>query len=213
MHKIQQKILNLMDEKELSDLSLREIADLIGEDGSPQKIKHHIMQLEKKRKVILNRKGKPIRKIKGGKIKNNIISLPIAGSANCGPATILAEQNIEDYLRISKKLLKTNKKEDLFVIKAEGNSLNDAKIKGGPISEGDYVVIDGNYHNPKDGDYVLSIIDNMANLKRFKEDKKNNQIILESDSTEDIPPIYIHPDDDYIINGKIVQVIKNPKNN
>ncbi len=63
----------------------------------------------------------------------------------------------------------------------------------------------------RNGDIVLSIIDGMANIKRFFLDKANNQVVLVSDSTKEFPPIYIHEDDDFMINGKVVQVIKKPK--
>lgn len=212
MHKVQREILKLMDDKNLADLSLREIAQLIGEEDQPQRIKHHILQLEKKGLVILNKMKKPIKRIIDKDVKNtNIVSLPIVGSANCGPATVFAEQNIESYLRVSEKLLKRKKREGLFVLRAEGNSLNKADINGESISDGDYVIIDSKDRNIKDGGYFLSVIDGCANLKRIEEDKKNNQIILSSNSTEDVPPIYIHEEDDYLINGKIVQVIKKPK--
>ncbi len=217
MHKVQTKVLKLMDKINLAELSLREIAELIGEKDQPQRIKHHILQLEKKGLVVLNRKGKPIKRIIDREIKSsNIVSLPILGSANCGPATIFAEQNIESYLKVSDKLLKTKKREGVFVLKAEGDSLNEADVdgKGTSISDGDYVVIDSNCKNPRNGEFVLSVIDGLANLKEYREEKKNNKIeriILSSKSTEEISPIYIHENDDYLINGKVIQVIKKPK--
>ncbi len=65
--------------------------------------------------------------------------------------------------------------------------------------------------NVKNGDIVLSIIDGMANIKKFFLDKEHGQAILMSESTKEFPPIYIHEDDDFMINGKVVQVIKTPK--
>ena len=47
MHKIQEEILKLIRTKNINGLTLREIGDLIGEKF-PQKIKHHIDQLQKK---------------------------------------------------------------------------------------------------------------------------------------------------------------------
>ena len=85
-------------------------------------------------------------------------------------------------------------------------------VKGNTIEDGDFVIIDKNDKNPNNGDYVLSIIDDVANIKKFVRDRKNKQIILLSESTEDLPPIYIHPKDfsEYIIGGKVIQVIKKP---
>lgn len=51
----------------------------------------------------------------------------------------------------------------------------------------------------------------LTQLKKFIE--KDNQIILISESTKDYPPIYIHKNDfaKYMINGKVIQVIKKYK--
>ena len=57
---------------------------------------------------------------------------------------------------------------------------------------------------------VIQLHEGVA-IKKFNLDKKNNQIILSSESSEQHPPIFIHPDDSYFIGGKVVQVIKKPK--
>jgi SOS-response transcriptional repressor LexA len=134
------------------------------------------------------------------------ISIPILGSANCGPATIYADENIEGFLKISKKFLPKHK--GIFAIKAQGNSLNRSSINGKNIEHGDYVIIDSGQTSAKDGDYVLSIIDNMANIKKFRIDHKNGRIALVSESTQSINPIFIHTEDEFRINGKVLDVIK-----
>ena len=68
------------------------------------------------------------------------ISLPIVGSANCGPADILAEENIEGYLKVSKSLL--NRRDGIFVIRASGDSMNKASCSGKTIDNSDFVLID-----------------------------------------------------------------------
>ncbi|MDA2936474.1 hypothetical protein MYX06_04620 [Patescibacteria group bacterium AH-259-L05] len=212
MHKVQEKILEIMEVHNLSNMSLREIGELAGEKGKPQKIKHHIMRLREKGLIQVDQYNKPVRKISKGKIKNsNLVSVPIVGAANCGVATIYADQNIESYLRVSRKILEKVKK--IFAIKAVGPSLNKANIKGNSVEEGDYVIIDSEDRSPVNGDYVLSVIDEVANIKKYVKDKENDRIVLLSESTEDYPPIYIHPDDNFIINGRVVQIIKKPKIN
>jgi len=134
------------------------------------------------------------------------ISVPLVGSANCGPATLLAEENIEGYLTVKRDLVP--RKSGIFALRASGNSLNRAKIKGKNVENGDMVLIDSEDRNIRDGDYVLSIIGGMANLKKYKFDRKNNQIMLLSESTETFKPIIIMPGDDFAINGKVVGVIK-----
>ena len=82
-----------------------------------------------------------------------------------------------------------------------------ANIFGKSVTEGDYLLIDSNRTNPQDGDYVLSITDGCANIKKFKYDQTNERIVLFSESTKEYPPIYIHKDDDHLINGLVVSVI------
>ena len=136
----------------------------------------------------------------------DFISIPLVGSANCGPAELLAEENIEGYLTVKKNLIP--RQSGIFALRASGHSLNRANVKGKTIDDGDYVLIDAEDRNIKDGDYVLSIISGAANLKRYTFDKKKDQIILSSESTESFKPIIILPGDDFAINGKVVGVIK-----
>jgi len=213
MHLIQEKIINLADNRNLSDLTLRKIGELVGEPKSPQKIKHHINQLISRGLLIIGADGK-IRKVKSGIGKSGLISLPILGSANCGQALIFADEKIEGYLKLSRGLLKNssiNNIKNIFVLKAIGNSLNRAAINGKNIEDGDYVIIDKK-KTVRNGDYVVSIIDGVANIKKIYIDKKNSQIILLSESTQDFPPIYISEKDgnSYLVCGKVADVIKKP---
>lgn len=134
-------------------------------------------------------------------------SIPVLGSANAGPATSLAEENISGYLKVSHKDI--NRKNGVFALRVEGDSMNRAKIAGKNLEEGDFVVIDSEYRNPKNGDYVLSVIDGCANLKKFERDNKTGEVLLVSESTNPKhKPIYISSEDNFMINGKIVSVVK-----
>jgi SOS-response transcriptional repressor LexA len=216
MHRIQEKILKLMDTKDVSDLSLREIAIQIEEIGSPQKIKHHINQLAKKGLIKIDKRNNTIDKVKQGMSKDTgMVSLPILGSANCGEATCFAEEKIEGYLHVSKKILGdlTDKVKDLFVLRAVGSSMNQANVFGNAIENGDYVIVDKTKNFGKNNSYVVSVIDDVANIKRIYVNRKDKQIILSSESNQDIPPIYIHEEElqGYLIAGTVVKVMKKPK--
>lgn len=206
MHSLQKKLLKLINEKNIGNLTLRQIAELT-EERLPQKIKHHLSQLERKGFILVDKKNKKIVRV-DAKIKKGdlFVSVPIVGFANCGPATIYADQNIEGYLKISKRFM--SKKKNIFAIKAEGSSMNKANIAGKNIESGDYVIIDSEKISPNDNDYVLSIIDGLANIKKYRLDAKNSRIVLLSESTKEYPPIFIHENDDFLINGKIIDVIK-----
>ena len=211
MHTIQEKILALAGKENIAEMSLREIGKHINET-SPQKIKHHILQLEKNGLLQLDRLSKVMVKTRPGlTAKSSLLAIPILGTANCGPATAYAEQEAEGYLRVSGKLL--SKKKGIFAIKASGHSMNKANINGLSVEDGDYVLVDPTFTAVRNGDYVLSIIDGMANIKRYFKDTDNQRIILLSESSASFSPIFIHRDDldNYLVNGKVIQVIKKPK--
>lgn len=135
------------------------------------------------------------------------IRVPVLGAANAGPATIFAEENISGYLKISRSVV--NKKDGVFALRVEGDSMNKAKIGGKNLDEGDFVLIDSEYKNPRNGDYVLSVIDGSANLKKFERDTKTGDIRLISESKNPKhKPIHVSSEDDFMVNGKIIAVVK-----
>lgn len=212
MHNIQTQLLNLSKHQDLGKMSLRQIAKLIGVDNKPQIVKHHLLQLEKMGLLQVNFDERIIKPIIRGfnlkSVKNLFYSLPIVGSANCGPATIFADERIEGYLKVSSKML-PRKKQNLYVLIADGLSMNRAEVREGiTIEDGDFVVVDSAYKNPKNGDIVVAVIDGMGTIKRYKEDGEHNRIVLESVSTEIFMPIFVHEGDDFAISGKVVEVIK-----
>ena len=217
MHPIQEKLLHLSKEQNLAQVSLREMAKAIGlPEESPQKIKHHLQQLEKKGFFTIDRDKGLMEKTSlipgwaNGLLKtaSSLFSIPIVGTASCGPATIFAEENFQGFLRVSGRLLGRATPKGLYGIKTNGTSMNRAEIAGKMIEDGDYVIIDSNRKDVRDNDIVLAIIDNKATIKRFIDDRKNGQVILKADSSYDYDPIYLHPDDDFLISGKAVAVIK-----
>lgn len=209
IHPTQKKLLELSQRYDLEKMGLRQIGKLI-EVAHPQQVKYHLQKIG----VLEGGKKKRASKIKFKKaLDSKIISIPILGLANCGDPTVIAEERIEGVLPISKRLLPSNhRNEDLFAVKAVGLSMNKADINGKSIVDGDYVIVDNSIRSVQHGNYVLSIIGGLANIKRLAVDKENDQIVLQSESSEFFPPIHIHKDDldDYIINGRVVCVIKQP---
>jgi len=135
------------------------------------------------------------------------VRIPVLGAANAGPATLFAEENVAGYLKVSRSVL--NRKDNVFALRVEGDSMNRAKIDGKNLEEGDFVLIDSTYRAPRNGDYVLSVIDDCANLKKFQRDSKTGDVMLISESSNPKhKPIYISSEDDFMVNGKIINVLK-----
>lgn len=189
-------------------MTLREMGEHIGEKF-PQKIKHHLGQLEKKGFLKIAKHTGSIKRTEPGKIAStSLLSIPILGTADCGPATFYADTNFEGYLKISSALLK--KKKDVYAVRASGLSMNKADIGGKNIEDGDYIIVESSNKKPESGDIVVSVFDGVANIKKFQWDQENNRVVLTSESTKDFPPIFIHEDDDFNVTGYVTQVVKKP---
>jgi len=211
MNENQQKIIELAKKKDISKMTFREIGREL-DIPNPQTVIYHLDQLKKKGLLYLDiKKRQRVAKPKAFAV-DKLFSIPLVGSANCGPAMELAREDIQKYLKITQTSLKRSKPDGLIAVRAVGESLNKANIGGENIEDGDYVVVDCK-QQPSNGDYVLSIIDGAANFKKFFKDDSKHEIRLVSESTQEIPPIILHDSDinssGYMVNGVVVRVIKN----
>jgi SOS-response transcriptional repressor LexA len=216
MDEKQKKLLDLANTVDLGELTLREISERIGiVPEKPQLIKHHLEQLIKKGFLERDLISHSIKKKKQRISEDSLIPLPILGSANCGEATLFAEENITGYVQISPSSLAGKNKKGLFIVKAAGESMNKSSVgeEKFPILDGDYVIVDSTKRTPKSNDYILSVINGMANIKKFIDDREHNQFVLQSESTKDYQPIFIHQEDAdiYQVCGTIIKVIKKPR--
>ncbi len=208
MHPVQQKLLKLADTSNLGALPLRDIAKIINEEH-PQVAKHHLEALEKKGLIEWDRLAKTIKRCSAGvSVNTDFVVIPVLGAANCGIATAYADERIVEHIKVSFGLIKNRR--NTFAVRAVGSSMNRANINGKSIEEGDLVIIDPDDKNIQSNDYVLSIIDEMANIKKILIDQKNEQVTLMSESSHHYPPIYIsaYEISRYIVNGKVIQIIK-----
>jgi repressor LexA len=121
---------------------------------------------------------------------------------------LYADEMIEEHVKVSFSLIRNRR--NTFAVRAVGCSMNKANINGKSIEEGDLVIIDPNDKDVETNDYVLSVIDEMANIKRIFIDQEHEQITLMSESTQHYPAIYISACEmpRYVVSGKVIQVIK-----
>lgn len=213
MHPLQLALLRLSRKKNLGAMTLRQIGEEVGEKF-PQKVKHHLDQLHKKGLIRINKDKSLIEPVERGQTDyTNLYSVPILGAANAGPATVFAEESLQGYLKVSEQLLPPKNRGDLYAVKVTGSSMNLADVNGKHIDDGDYILVDPTNRNPPSGDYVLSVIDGAANVKKMI--KEPGRIVLMSESYEDYAPIVVHPEDvetyNYLICGTVVDVVKQPR--
>lgn len=207
MHIIQTKLLKLIKKQDLSDIGYRKIGAEIGVDH-PQKVKWHLEKLVRDGKILRNYDGQfSLPKIQ--KISHSIIMLPVLGRANCGEPLMLAGETAEEPIQVSKSLLPRGKVGKCFAVRADGNSMNRAKVHGQVIKDKDLVVVDSTQVAPRNGDYVVASIDGYATIKRFQIDKARRRVLLMPESSERHNPIVLDQDNlaGLRIHGKVIDVI------
>lgn len=197
--------------RHLHSPSLKEIADFFS--VSIPTIYQHVSALEKKGFVRRTKNKKRDLEVTEKPVPKNAVkspafeafTIPILGAATAGSAVNFAEEHVEGYLKVSRKILKPKK--GLFAIRIQGNSMNRASKKGSLLTNGNFAVIDPDNTNPDNNTYVLSVIDGLANIKKFQRDAHGIRLV--SESTEDIhKPIHVSSSDNYMVNGEVVAVIE-----
>lgn len=197
LHPNQSKILELAKKVDLGDLTLQQIAIQSGiKNASSQLISFHIEKLKKK--GYLNAHGQPMKQ------NPALLSIPFFGTANAGPATFLADDHIQGYVKVSRSLLGSGTC-DCFSIKASGNSMNREEIGGIQIKDGDYLIVKKT-HQVQDNDVVITLVEGLVNIKKYKK-VDTNTVALISNSSETYPPIYLTAKDNPLIIGKVIKVL------
>lgn len=208
MNETQQRLITLASSKNLARMPLREVASAVGV-STPQLAQHHINQLVKKGLLWIDRRAGTM-KLLTQDSSGSVMRIPILGAANCGPAAQFADDRIEGYLPIAPSLLGLKPNKTYFAVRAVGNSMNRAKILtlGGQktgINDGDLVVAEKSIPdmlNP----YIIAVVDGLANIKKLT--LGDGYARLESESSMKYAPIYLEPDLDSIVAGKVVGVVK-----
>lgn len=78
---------------------------------------------------------------------------------------MVAETNVEGYVRLPNELLKPSGS-NYFLLRVKGNSMNLAEIKGERIEDGDLVLV-RQQPTVSNGDVIVALIDGEATIKTF----------------------------------------------
>ncbi|MDA2936408.1 transcriptional repressor LexA [Patescibacteria group bacterium AH-259-L05] len=162
----------------------------------------YLNALEEKGFIKRSSKGRGIEVV--DHTKKTFINVPVLGTASAGSPRFFAEQNVEGYLKVSKGLIKSN---NIFAIQVSGDSMNLSKINGKKIRENDFILVDPRVKNFNNGDKVLTVIDGLATVKVFKKIDKRMIGLFPESTNKKHRPIYLTPSDDFIINGKAINVL------
>lgn len=139
-----------------------------------------------------------IRLIENEEQSGEMVQVPVFASAGCGSPSVIAERTFDEFVTVTKDFAE-GKKNNLFVIRAMGNSMVDAGIR-----DGDMVLVEMT-SDVRDNDLVVAIIDDTAVIKKIMH--ANNAVIL-NPVTHDpkFHPIILKRD--FQIFGKVVKTIK-----
>lgn len=139
---------------------------------------------------------------------DTFINVPVFGMANAGAALMFADQYVEGFLRVSKRLVKDR---EVFAVQVSGTSMNKAKVNGKLIQNGDFILVDADTKEYRNGDRVLVVIDGLATVKTYRT-VDGKTIALVPESTDTIhKPIFLTPEDNFVINGIVIDVLKMPR--
>jgi len=122
-------------------------------------------------------------------------TIPIVGSVAAGKP-ILAEENIDDYIRVDRNLLRANKDRVYFALRVKGDSMN-----GAGVMDGDTAIIE-KCAVAREGEIVVAWIGERVTLKRFFREK--NRVRLEPENPAYLP-LY---GTDVRIEGRLACVIR-----
>ncbi len=134
---------------------------------------------------------------------SELVTVPVFASAGCGEPSVIAERTFSEYATVDASLL-GNRRDNLFVIRAIGESMIDAGVK-----DNDLVLVEKT-EDADNNDLVVAIIDDTAVIKKIS--FANNATILSpvtADST--YSPIIMRKD--FPIFGKVIQVLKTRHSN
>lgn len=156
------------------------------------------------RKQLISRSRYQSRGIKLVDEDSETVAVPVVSAAGCDNLSIFAQETFGEYITLAKDFLQGKKREQAVVIKAVGDSMTDAGIE-----DGDYVLTELT-QDVINGDKVVAIVNSMAVIKKYA--KTKNAVVLSpmSDNPE-YSQIIMTEDFDQII-GKVIDIIKNPKN-
>lgn len=187
--------------------TVREIKDEAGHLGlklkSIRSFFIYLGELEKKGYIRRTSEDRGI-KLKGVSA-DTFADVPVLGTANAGTALAFADEYVEGYLKVSRSIVRDR---DVFAVQISGTSMNKAEVQGKTIEDGDFVLVDKSTQEYETGDKVLVVIGGLATVKTYSSRDGHNVVLMPNSTDKKHKPIFLTSEDNFIINGKVVDVLK-----
>lgn len=195
LHPLQQKIYDLIKKGHQDNLSLREIAAIIGEKNH-QNVAHHIKQLEKKGFIRKDPQNPQLISVLKDPVEDAVY-LNVFGFAQCGPQGLLAADNVSDQIAISSKLFGMPYPNDFFCVRARGDSMEPE------IFEKDLVII--KKQDEIENNSIAVVVHN--EVPKIKKIIKTQDSIILFSLNQNFLPEEVRSSDSFEIYGKVKHVI------
>jgi repressor LexA len=128
-------------------------------------------------------------------LQKGLIRVPLVGSVQAG-SPHMAEEYIEEWINLPQSLIKGRR--DVFLLRVRGDSMINAGIH-----ENDLVIVRPT-HEAKNNDIVVALLHDEATVKRFVQIKNRAYLKAENPDYQNI-----YPKEEWMIQGKVVGVIRN----
>lgn len=140
-------------------------------------------------------RGIEVLKTLGESLQKGFMRVPLLGSIQAGMPQ-LAEEHIEEWINLPQSLIKGRR--DVFLLRVRGDSMINAGIY-----EGDLVIVRPT-KEAKNNEIVVALLHDEATVKRFIQIKNRAYLKAENPEYKNI-----YPKEDWMIQGKVVGVIRN----
>ena len=131
----------------------------------------------------------------GEALEKGFIKVPLVGHVQAG-SPHMAEEYIEDWINLPQTMVKGRR--DVFLLRVRGDSMINAGI-----FEGDLVIVRPT-KEAKNNDIVVALLHDEATVKRFIQIKNRSYLKAENPDYKNI-----YPKEEWMIQGKVVGVIRN----
>jgi repressor LexA len=131
----------------------------------------------------------------GESLQKGLVAVPLLGHIQAG-SPHMAEQQIEEWINLPSSLIKGRR--DVFLLKVRGDSMINAGIY-----EGDLVIVRPT-KDVKNNDIVVALLHDEATVKRFIQIKNRAYLKAENPDYKNI-----YPKEEWMVQGKVVGVIRN----
>jgi repressor LexA len=170
--------------------------------GSTRTVLRYLRWLEDDGEIQRWSGARGLRLVKTGSQHAQTSAVPLVGEAPAG-ALMVAEQNIEGWVRLPKEYLKPAGA-NFFLLRVRGDSMNQAIVKEQHIESGDLLLV-RQQATARSGEVVVALVDEEVTIKRLV--KGEDYFLLKPESTNPKHrPIILNRD--FQVQGVISRVLK-----